>query len=314
MIWWLGGGALGLFACAAFAALIFIGGNLFGDQQKTSITATAQSLASTIQANQALRTEEARNQTVTAEARSTAAAISAAQTSQAQDTTATALVEEQNANATSTAIAEQQTATQNALDAIWVDYQQVQQNWFTDYSTDFDLVDEWGTGDYQSEWWVGSKTIANGYFVWDMTALKGFYHYINASDVVYSDFLVTLVCGQTSGHENGEVGLVLRWSDNNDKYYFTIKSYTQRYEFIRYANEEWTTLDTNKSQAILPGELNHIAIKAEDNLFTIFINNEFITQIEDDTISAGTIAFTGGFSNPDESGTFEFDYLTIQAP
>ena len=146
-----------------------------------------------------------------------------------------------------------------------------------------------------------------------MTALKGFYHYVTMNDNTYTNFLVSAVCRQTSGHDNGETGLVLMQTDNG-KYYFTVNSTRLEYEFLLNSNGEWTTLANDFSIHINQDDINHIAIKAENNVFSIFINNEFVVQVEDDSISSGEIAIAAGLSNADEQGTFEFDYLTIQTP
>lgn len=310
---WIGGGVVGLMLCIALIAVLVLGGSLLGGQQNVSITATAQSLAQTIQANEALRTQEAIQQTGTAEAMANAEALSAEQTLQAQNQTGTAQVEQQNRDATGTAEAQIQLETQTALDALQADLQDARQNWSTDFSDGFTNPDNWNTGNYESEWWQGTKNVTSGRFIWEMEALRGFYHYVTANDTLYSNFLVSVRCGQTSGHENGEVGLVLMELDNN-KYYFTINSTTQRYEFILFNDGEWTTLDTNKVDSIQSSNLNQVEILVENNSFTIYINGEYINQVDNDALTQGEIAVTAGLSNGGETATFEFDDFTIQVP
>jgi len=313
---WLLAGGFGFIACIVLAIAIYYASTMMGGQQTAAITSTAQSLASTIQANQQLRTHEADLQTQTVEAlqaEQTQAALSAEQTAQAEIQTQTAIAEQQMRDQTATAEAEQSEATQTALDEIFANFQAAQQTWRSVQIEEFNAAGDWSTGSYESEWWTGTKTIISGKFRWDMTAQKGFLHYASGIDAVYANMLVRVDCTQSSGSENGENGLVLMLADDN-KYYFTINSNTQRYEFNLFYGGEFTLLAADQTQAIRMGQTNIISIKAENGLFTIVINDELVTQVEDNTLREGKIALTAGLSNPEEKAVFEFDNLTIQAP
>ncbi len=313
---WVGGILLGVLACIVLGVIGFFIAQSVKQDQIAAVTSTAQSLASTIQSNQQTRTSEALNFTSTAQeaiAQQTASAISISQTAQAYDSTQTAVAEALYRDQTATAEAQQAAATQTARDSILADFAKAQENWRTVYSDTFDQVGEWNTGTFDSDYWSGDKTIVTGKIRWSMNAKKGFYHYASSESSIYSNFLLSVDCGQTSGSENGVTGVVVM-QNGEDKYYFVLNNNTQEYKFLLMNQGDWTVLANDFSTAIAVQQVNNIKIKSQNGFFTFVINDQFVTQVENTAIREGKISISAGLTNPGEQAIFEFDNFIIQIP
>ncbi len=313
---WIGGLLLGAFACIVLGVVAYFVIQSMQKNQVAAVTATAQSLASTIQSNQQSRTAEAFDLTSTAQAviaQQTASAVSASQTAQAYNLTQTAVADQFYREQTATVEAQHAASTQTAKESIAADFSLAQQNWRTVYSEYFDQTGDWNTGTFDSDYWNGDKFVINGKFRWSMNAYKGFYHYASGKSDVYSNFLVSVDCGQTSGSENGLTGLVVMQT-GEDKYYFFINNNSQQYKISLLNQGEWTKLADDFSTAILVNQINKMMIKSENGFFTLMVNDQFVTQIENTAIREGKICLSAGLSNPDEQATFEFDNLMVQTP
>jgi hypothetical protein len=313
---WIGLAGAAFIFCIVFAVIIYFATDLMSGQQTAAITSTAESLEKTIQANNQLKTQEAMGLTSTADAlfvQQTSTALSAQQTAQSQDQTSTALAEEQNRNATSTAEAASFESTQSSMDTILNDFNNAENNWAVVYSNNFNDEGNWEIGEFDGEWWSGTKTVYSGIFRWYMEAHKGFTHFANEENTYYRNFLVSVECGQMSGAESGEVGLVFLRNEG-DRYYFFINSDTGDYYLYLYSNSQWETLYAGISDEILSNTYNKISIKVENGVFTFFINGAFIFQFEHTQIQEGEVAITASLHNDGDIGAFEFDNLVIKTP
>ncbi|MCJ7624085.1 MAG: hypothetical protein MUO76_11325, partial [Anaerolineaceae bacterium] len=329
--WIAGAIVIALFGCIGLIAAGYIYSTMVENENNTASTGTAMSLALTIDASDSEQTREASDRQATEDASSretTAQAISMEETSQAEkqnatgtaealNRDATSTVEALNRDATSTAEAQNALNTQATADAIQQiinRYNNALASWGTDFSDDFSAPGIFHNGDLDNEYWYGNKSNIGGRLRWDLTAYKGFYHYEETETGIYYDSLITVECEQISGSTEGVLGLVLRWSNDVEKYYFMINTNTQEYRFLVYVGGEWVTFVDEFSPSIKINSLNKISILAEGSQFSIFINDDFITQIEDASLFSGEIGIMAGLFDPDETAVFEFDNLIIKTP
>lgn len=318
--WIVGAILIVVFGCIGLIAIGYIYSTMVENEQNTASTGTAISLGLTIEARDSEKTREASDRQATEEAsirEATAQAQSIKETFQAESQNATGTAEALNRDATLTAESQNTLNTQATADVITQivnRYNDANASWGTAFSDNFSFSDTWYNGDLDSEWWYGNKSNVSGKLRWEMTAYKGFYHFEKAETSIYYDFIVTVECEQISGSTNGVMGLILRWSNDVDKYYFTINTNTQEYEFLLYQGGEWATLVAETSPSIIINSLNKMTILAEGSSFTIFINDDFITLIEDASLFSGEIGLIAGLFNPDETAVFEFDNMIIKTP
>ena len=146
-----------------------------------------------------------------------------------------------------------------------------------------------------------------------MEALKGFTHFANDNNTYYADFLVSVDCKQTSGETSGEIGLVLKRNED-DKYYFLLNTNTGEYYFYLYFDGEWQTLAEGADLELYDHTRNTISIKVENGIFDIFVDGNFVAQVESTHIQEGEIGLSTSLHNAGDRGVFEFDNLIIQVP
>ena len=73
-------------------------------------------------------------------------------------------------------------------------------------------------------------------------------------------------------------------------------------------------MDWTKTDLIEQGEANKITVIGEGSHFTFFINDQYVMEVEDDTISEGTAALAVELSDSDDHAIFEFDNFDLRTP
>lgn len=105
-------------------------------------------------------------------------------------------------------------------------------------------------------------------------------------------------------------GVWLRYQDASNFIAFMISS-TGEYRIARFENGYEDIIPWTPSSAILIGDdvLNLLTIDVRDNTFTLFINNQEVAQVTDDTWPTGRLAFFGG--TRDQPATFSLEHVRI---
>ena len=293
--WFVIAAVLGVLGCG-----LLVGGgllaNMFFSQQNVSHTATAEALAATIEAMDRESTQLVKDKNATA-------------TEQAfrRDATAT----EEAYRLTATAESQSMTATAEAYSiTATAQMSHFQQIFTMDFLDNFEDDANWSTGEYDSEWWYGTKKVLYYAFIWDMQARKSFYHNSVQQNRTYSNFRVNLIAEQVSGGESGSYGLVLKES-NDSKYYFMIQPSTQEYLFYLYdSSGEWTNLLYGYSDLIETDDSNDIVVICENNNWYFYINSGFVDEVYEDTLGGGYLGLAAGLDDTDKA-VFEFTFFEI---
>ena len=155
--------------------------------------------------------------------------------------------------------------------------------------------------------------IANGKYTWDTTAHKAFIGWVTTNSKSMSDFYLSVDLKQPSGPDSADYGLIFREDADSNFYYFGINEKGQ-YGLYLY-NKDWSTLlDWTQSELLQPGQSNRITILGEGSHFIFFINDQYLTEITDDTIKNGTAAFAIELADANDHAVFEFDNLELRVP
>lgn len=155
--------------------------------------------------------------------------------------------------------------------------------------------------------------IADGNYTWDVTAHQPLISWVTANTNAVSDFYVTIEIKQASGPDSADYGVVFREDANSNFYYFGINEQGQ-YALYLY-NQDWSTLiDWTQSDFIQPDEFNKITVLAEGSHFTFFINNQYLTEITDDSIKSGTVALAVELATESDQAVFQFDNIELRTP
>ncbi len=171
----------------------------------------------------------------------------------------------------------------------------------------------WTTGISSDDNAISSRTIVDGKYRWQQKALKGFLSYVKYLDATLSDFFVAVDGRVVSGPETAQYGLSFRQMDNNNYYAFQIREQGQ-YRVDVLIDGNWTTLsDWTDTTAIRAGQVNRLAVKGAGNAFTLYINDETVSNFTDDKLLEGLVAINTTL-NAGEEALFEFDDLELRAP
>lgn len=155
--------------------------------------------------------------------------------------------------------------------------------------------------------------IKNGKYTWDSTAYQGVINQISIGDTSLSDFYLSVDIQQVSGPNSADYGVTFREDTNSNFYYFGIDGRGE-YGFSLY-NKDWSTLiNWTSSSLIRPGQANRITVLAEGSHFTFFINDQYLTEMSDDTLKNGTTALAIEEANKDDHAVFEFDNVELTTP
>ena len=187
------------------------------------------------------------------------------------------------------------------------------ENWIAD---SFDANQyTWATGADDGDYATINREIANGKYHWTVKSKKGVLAREAPNASPAADFIAA-VEAQRTGTGNGRVGLSFREDKNSNYYYFGVSDTEQMYGVFLYYNKEWKTLiDNTKSTAIRTDQPNWIAVKAEGNHFSFYINNQLVNEVDDTQLSeAGWVGLTAEMFDKDASADFEFDNFRLGPP
>jgi hypothetical protein len=155
--------------------------------------------------------------------------------------------------------------------------------------------------------------VADGTYNWDVTAHQPVISWVTANSKAMDDFYLSIEIKQASGPDSADYGVVFREDTNSNFYYFGINEQGQ-YALYLY-NQDWSTLlDWTESELIRPGEVNRITVLAEGSHFTFFINDQYLTEITDDSIKSGTVALAIELATENDQAVFQFDNIELRVP
>ncbi|MFN8491026.1 MAG: hypothetical protein U0350_25755 [Caldilineaceae bacterium] len=117
-----------------------------------------------------------------------------------------------------------------------------------------------------------------------------------ANKLKLTDFYLEVNMTQIDGPPDGEFGVVFREVNTDNFYMFTIRQ-AGTYALWKHVDKEWqTVIDWTKSSAIHSNKkaTNKLGLLAEADEITLFMNDEVLTQIQDDAFVQGTIGLALG--------------------
>lgn len=129
----------------------------------------------------------------------------------------------------------------------------------------------------------------------------------------YGDFRLTVEATQVSGPVDNEYGVLVRVSDDQHFYAFSISGdgYVRA---ARYNGTSWEVLgpDWQPSDAVNQGEAtNVLEVEARGSAFVFRVNGEQVLQVEDTTYTKGDVGlYAGAFSEGDV--VIAFDNLEVE--
>lgn len=141
--------------------------------------------------------------------------------------------------------------------------------------------------------------------------------YVTLSEPTFSDFTLEVDVTQLAGDPESSAGVMFRLQSPDEFYRFDITASGLYLAERRNADGSWTRLvpDWSESSAIKQGllETNRLKVAATGPSISLYVNDELLLQVADDTYSSGNIAL--------EAGTFgraglqvAFDNVVVRRP
>ncbi|MGD8455546.1 MAG: serine protease [Anaerolineales bacterium] len=212
--------------------------------------------------------------------------------------------------ATSTSVAQ---ATATAIAPIQ-EILDITKDWRTVVKERFDSNKNylWYTEDFEDEWGKVIIDVKEGVYIWDLIAYDDFYRWERSRVRPVSSFHLSADVYMKRG-KTAKYGVLFR-ENEGDYYVFRITD-NQYFNVAKRVDGEWTTLlDWTKSFVIKPYEVNRLSVMGQQSQFTFFINDQFVAQVEDDSILSGLIGFYAGLYEDGDRAVMEFDNVILLAP
>ena len=73
-------------------------------------------------------------------------------------------------------------------------------------------------------------------------------------------------------------------------------------------------IESTKSSAIMPRQANKVAVLAEGDHLIFFINDQYVTEIHDDTVAKSRVGMAVEVLESDLNVIFEFDNIVLNRP
>lgn len=145
----------------------------------------------------------------------------------------------------------------------------------------------------------------------------GLVAWILCDNNTFTDFVMEVDATQVGGVDDNGYGMVFRYSDTTDEYYvFAISGdgyYVFAFDGLNMDTPE-ILLDWTDSTVINKGtQANHLKVVAVGQNFQLYVNDQYLTDVQDSRLGSGTVGF---FVLASDAGSshISFDNLKISKP
>jgi len=173
-----------------------------------------------------------------------------------------------------------------------------------------DNTNEWSNGKSTDDYGTITRTLQDGAYTWDLDAKNGVYWSARYTSQLFSDFYLSSANQVLSGPDATQYSLQFRWVDTDNFYTFLVNDKKQFRSDLMYRGQWQNLIDWTDSDAIQPGGVNELAVKAEGRQFTFFINGENVAEMNDSRLKTGLIGVAAGLSDAGQASV-SFDNVQV---
>jgi tetratricopeptide (TPR) repeat protein len=188
--------------------------------------------------------------------------------------------------------------------------------------TDWEILLQDEFEDNQNDWDLGVSDkdkvrfnwqITEGKYRWEAHAYESYgFQSIPDHDPV-EDFYLSVDIRKVAGPDSARYGIVFR-SDDDNWYMLSIYDPGQYSLWLRH-NGKWVALImSRKTDAIHPGQINHVELMAVGPEISIAINGQQVTGVNDERLQHGWIGLNTQITEAGEDAIIEFDNLELRGP
>jgi hypothetical protein len=179
----------------------------------------------------------------------------------------------------------------------------------------FDAVAHgWVTGQQTNDGFAKvNLKISGGKYHWEIVDQKPVSWIIYANTSIPSDFTYSVDIQELKSAPGSNFGLILRSSTNNSSYYFAFRN-DGNYAVLLFNKGQGSFLrNYSFTKLIKADQVNHFAVAATGSQFRIFVNDEYLATIVDDTLVKGRIGLAVGLDHAKDESIVEFDNVQVRA-
>jgi hypothetical protein len=146
--------------------------------------------------------------------------------------------------------------------------------------------------------------------------LANWYYWVTAGKN-FTDTIIEVDATKIGGPDNNELGVICRYKDDDNFYFFSISS-DGFYAISKLINGELSyvgmdQMEFNEKVIKLGNATNHITVSCVGNNLTLSVNGEVLADVSDSDLPSGDVGLIA--STFDEPGTdILFDNLTVSRP
>ena len=190
-------------------------------------------------------------------------------------------------------------------------------SWPTSFSENFmDNNNNWDTGDVRDGYITGNRTIRDGTYTWNVTTLQSSIDFSYPDMPDQQDFYanVTVNLLKMPEDHDADAGLLLRYDDTGQTwYYFSVNNYGEYY-FGWYDGDNWHSLIPETSSPVIKtGQTNRIGVVVQGSQFNFLINDEVVDHFVDESLQKGIIGLAINLPQEGQKATVVFSNLSVQS-
>lgn len=171
---------------------------------------------------------------------------------------------------------------------------------------------EWPTGDGNDELSQGGREVVDGQYVWELTALEGFYWVDVQTRTVSAETFYYSVELTQDDSSNGTQSIVFQYENPSNFYFFGICG-DEYYAGWRYQRNWSRIINCQPSEVINVGGTNKLTVISQDERFLLFINDVFMTEMWADPSRVGEFGVLVEMETGDDNA-FRFDNVVLRVP
>jgi hypothetical protein len=172
----------------------------------------------------------------------------------------------------------------------------------------------WQTGEFEEKLVLGNLRIGDNRYAWHWKAKKD-YAVVSTTlpGRIFSDFALRLDFRIGGTGLSPDCGVTFREVDSNNYYGFTVDS--ERYcNIYALQNGRRTTFFEDDITCLVPDSFRVITVIAERNHFTFYVNDQFISEIDDNRFGQGSIGLITSLDFAGDEAMVEFYRFELHVP
>jgi hypothetical protein len=184
-----------------------------------------------------------------------------------------------------------------------------------------DNSNEWLVGSVDGASWVGTRLIKNGVLDWDGISraemLSPQFPEIAGRQEKFSDMQVSSRVNLLNPTMSGFYGVIIRGRDDDNvmSFYAFVVDNVGNYAFMLYTDSKLKNLSDWKENPYLKNnDWNKLTVQAIGNHFSLFMNDNLLSEIDDGTLSGGQGGVLVDLYTGRELILIQFDDFEVRLP